>query len=305
MPWSTASDRARRTVDNAIAIAGAHRSDLFNVQSGPIGPQWCTPETLERIAQVSADTGMRMHMHLLETERQHQWLDREWPEGPLIRLDRMGLLSPRLTVAHGVWLEPGECELLAARGVTVTVNSSSNLRLRSGIAPVRRFVDAGLGFAIGLDDDQAMFRELRLFRRLQSGMALDDLMPPARLLRAALTDAFRVFDGSSDYGSIATGERTDLLIVDLAAMTRDIVHYGTPPIELMLARARADDVRELVVAGRQVVSEGRLTGFDFDQALVELIAQGRARPSDRSDGESQRRRRGAIRRYYAEGRHLS
>ena len=296
-------------IDNAVAIAGAHGSDLFNVQLGPIGPQWCEAETLERIAQVSAETGMRVHMHLLETERQRQWLDREWPEGPLVRLDRMGLLSPRLTVAHGVWLQPDECELLAERGVTVAVNSSSNLRLRSGIAPVPRFAEAGLRFAIGLDgagfdDDQDMFRELRLFRRLQSGMALSDRMPPARVMRAALADAFHVFDGSGDYGRIATGERADLLIVDLAAMTMDVVHDGSPLIEIVLARARARDVRELMVAGRPVVSEGRLCGFDFDRARAELIAQARASPSDRSDTESQGRRREAIRRYYADEIHI-
>ncbi|NJN36902.1 MAG: amidohydrolase family protein [Nitrospiraceae bacterium] len=66
-------------------------------------------------------------------------------------LDRLGLLSPRLTVAHGVHLTEEECTLLAKRQVTVSVNTSSNLRLRSGVAPVSRFRRTGLGFGLGLD----------------------------------------------------------------------------------------------------------------------------------------------------------
>jgi len=77
-------------------------------------------------------------MHLFETQAQREWADAVYPEGLVCRLDEIGFLSPRLTVAHGVWLKEDECALLAERGVTVSVNTSSNLRLRSGIAPVAR-----------------------------------------------------------------------------------------------------------------------------------------------------------------------
>src|SRR5256885_433267 len=89
------------------------------------------------------------------------------PGGLIRRLDEMGLLSERLTVAHGVWLRPDECELLAARGVTVSVNTSSNLRLGSGLGPVALFKSKRLAWAMGLDgmafdDDEDAMRELRL-----------------------------------------------------------------------------------------------------------------------------------------------
>ena len=124
---------------------------LFHVQYGPVAPQWCSDKLLERIAQASAATGRRVHMHLFETQRQRQWADASYPEGLVRRLDEIGLLSERLTVAHGVWLRRDECELLAERGVTVSVNTSSNLRLRSGVAPIAVFQAAQLSWALGLD----------------------------------------------------------------------------------------------------------------------------------------------------------
>lgn len=294
----------------ALAIRADLQSEMFNVQLGPIGPQWCAPETLEAVASASADHDMRVHMHLLETERQRQWLDRTWPEGPVRRLDALGLLSPRLTVAHGVWLRPEECALLAERGVTVAVNTSSNLRLRSGIAPVARFAAAGLGFALGLDggafdDDQDIFREWRLFRRLQSGMGLDDGMPPARLLRAAFTDGFRVFDGRTDYGAIRTGAPADVAVLDLESIVCDRLGEETPLLELVLARLGRAAVGHLFVAGRHVVADGRLTGFDAEAAFADLVAQARSAKA-RADGPGAAIASGreAIRRYYRDGCHL-
>ena len=135
---------AHQLVEQVEAIAAAHENELFQVQYGPIGPQWCRDTTLERIAEASAANDRRVHMHLLESRRQREWLDATYRRGIVRFLDDIGLLSPRLTVAHGVHLTDAECALLAERGVTVAVNTACNLRLRSGVAPVGRFMRHGL-----------------------------------------------------------------------------------------------------------------------------------------------------------------
>jgi cytosine/adenosine deaminase-related metal-dependent hydrolase len=128
---------------------------------------------LERIAEGSALSGRRVHMHLYETQATR----RNGPRPPIRRaaahLDAIGLLSERLTVAHGVHLDDADCALLAERGVHVSVNTSSNLRLRSGIAPVARFLRHGVRFGLGLDgmafdDDEDALRELRVAWRLRA-----------------------------------------------------------------------------------------------------------------------------------------
>ena len=80
-------------VDQVEAIAAAHESELFQVQYGPIGPQWCQDATLERIAEASAVNDRRVHMHLLESRRQREWLDATYRQGIVRFLDDIGLLS--------------------------------------------------------------------------------------------------------------------------------------------------------------------------------------------------------------------
>ena len=305
------TDPADHLVDQVEGIAAAFESERFRVQYGPIGPQWCEDATLERIARASADHDRRVHMHLLESPRQREWLDFTYPQGILRHLDDIGLLSPRLAVAHGVQLTEAECALLAERGVTVAVNTSSNLRLRSGIAPLSHFVDTGLRFGFGLDggahdDEQDYFRDLRLAWRLHNGTALTPTLPPARLFEAALRDGCRIIDGSEDYGTIRPGARVDLVALDYGAMSADFLVESDDEVDVLLTRATAGHVRHLVVDGHDVVRDGHLANFDLGEMEAELMARARAEaPIPPEQPPRNRRRREAVRRYYAERHHLA
>ena len=328
LPYLTAADRAameaaipdgaaipdempaHRQVEQVESIAAAHESELFQVQYGPIGPQWCQDATLERIAEASAENNRRVHMHLLESPRQRQWLDAAYRQGIVRFLDDVGLLSPRLTVAHGVHLTGEECALLAERGVTVAVNTSSNLRLRSGLAPLDRFMRHGLRFGFGLDggahdDDQDYFRDLRLTWRLHNGTDLDQTLPPARLFEAAHAHGFRSIDGGGDYGAVVPGARADLVVLDYAAMCEDFLVPDLDETDVLLTRATARHVRELLVAGRKVVSHGALAGFDLPAAEGELMDRARRVAAITPEQLAYRqRRREAVRTWYAGGHHL-
>ncbi|HEY8610977.1 MAG TPA: amidohydrolase family protein, partial [Roseomonas sp.] len=172
----------------ADALAASCDDPLVDVQYGPYGLEWCSDAMLAGIAERSALNGGRVHMHLLESRLQREYLDAAHPGGPVRHLDDLGLLSPRLSVAHATWLRPEEMELLAERGVTVSVNTSSNLHLRNGIPPMAEMHRRRVPLATGLDgftvdDDDDAFRELRLNSLLHRGVSLDEGIPLRALFR--------------------------------------------------------------------------------------------------------------------------
>ena len=134
-------------------------------------------------------------MHMLESPYQRDYAWRTWGRGFIEQLDSMGALGEWLTLAHMVWSEADDPALLAARGVSVAHNPSSNLRLRSGIAPIARYRQAGVNVGIGmdghtLDDDQDYLREIRLAFTLGNrpgansvGLAPGDLLKMATRFR--------------------------------------------------------------------------------------------------------------------------
>lgn len=273
----------------------------------PVGPQWVQDSSLARVAEASPATGRGVQMHLFETRRQREWADAAYPGGLIAHLDQLGLLTPRLSVAHGVWLRDDECARLAERGVTVAVNTSSNLRLRSGIAPVARFRTAGLRFAIGLDgmafdDDEDMLRELRLLYHLALGIGMTDALTPAELFAAAVDNGRALLGLGS--GAITVGNRADILLLDRRKLAPDALDDAADPLGLILARARAEHVAAVMVAGRIIVQDARPTGVDLDALGARASDQARNRTlSLRSEQARIRRYQGALQRYYAAGEH--
>lgn len=263
----------RRQLEAVEAVAAANSSPLVDVQYGPIGPQWCSNALLEAIAEASAVHNRRLHMHLLESPRQRVWLDRRFPEGVVNYLDRIGFLSPRLAVAHGVQLRPDECALLAERGVQLVSNPTANLRLRSGVAPIREIAASdGPAFAIGLDgtgfdDDQDLWREMRLLYLLHGGRGLTRRLTASQVFDAAIHAGARVINAK---------DAEDLTVVDYQALTADALFDDVDEAEVLLMRMSARYAKGLIVSGREVMRDGKLTGIDFDAALQELQAQARA-----------------------------
>jgi len=261
------------------AVAAAVGGPMFDVQYAPNGPQWCSDALWEAIAEASARTGRRITTHLYETKYQRAWADRTYPQGMLKRWKEIGLLSPRLTLAHCVWAEPDELGMIAEAGCTIVTNASSNLALRSGIAPVAEMLKRGCKVAMGIDgqafdeDDDAL-REIRLLWSLHAGWGFDRAFEPSTVLRMAL-EAGREAVGAGDGGRLAEGQPADLLIIDRSALDEDAL-MPVDPIELLFARGNRSHLRELIVAGRSVVQNGNLVSVDLDAVQRELRAAYRA-----------------------------
>ncbi len=268
-------------IELADAVAEAAAGPSFDVQYGPNGPQWCSDALLAAVAEASARTGRRVHMHLLETRYQRAWADEAYPDGLVTHLDAIGLLSERLTLAHCVWARPAELELLAARGVTIVTNASSNLHLRSGMGPVAQMKAKGCRVALGvdgkaLDEDDDALRELRLAHLLHAGTGFRAAVTREDVMEMAMRNGRRSVTGVDDGGAIAPGAPADLLLLDWAAIEDDHLMDDLDPIELMLTRATAAHIRELIVGGRTVLKDGIFTGVDYPAARAEVLAQMRA-----------------------------
>lgn len=261
------------------AVAAAVQGPMVDVQYAPNGPQWVSEPFWRAIAEASALSGRRVTTHLFETKYQRQWADANYPDGLVRHWRDIGMLSPRLTLAHCVWARPDELEMIAEAGCTIVVNSSSNFHLRSGLAPVEAMLKAGCKVAMGVDgqafdeDDDAL-RELRLLWALHGGWGFDGAGGPQRALRMAL-ETGRVVVGALAGGVLSEGAAADLVVVDRAALDEDAI-TEVDPLDLLFARANRSHIRELIVAGRTVVAHGRVLGVDLDAAHAELRAHYRA-----------------------------
>jgi len=263
------------------AVAEATDTPDFNVQYGPAAVQWCSDALLRAIAEASARTGRRVHMHCLETRYQRDWADREFPDGIVRFLDAIGLLSPRLTLAHCTYARPDELELLAERGVTISVNTSSNLGIRSGIAPLAEMIRRGCRVAFGidglaLDEDDDALREMRLTHLLHGGRGFEVDVGRTDILTSAWRNGRFSVLNSGDGGRVDTQEPADLILLDWARVDDDRLKADLDPRDLLFARVTADHIEEVIVGGKTIVRSGQVLGIDYPAMLQDLLARFRA-----------------------------
>ncbi|QDP25540.1 amidohydrolase family protein [Bradyrhizobium cosmicum] len=260
------------------AIAAAIAGPMVDVQLGPAGVQWCSKPLLEAIAENSARTGRRIHMHLLETVYQRAWADRHFL-GMVRWLRDIGFLSERLTLAHCIHARPDELEMIAASGARIVTNFSSNMHLRSGLAPIAAAHKCGCAIAVGvdglaLDEDDDILREMRLVQMVHGGLGFKATWTPAELFALAIRNGRRA-TGAPGSGELSPGNPADYVVIDLDRLDRDRI-MPVDPMALLFARGNASLVKEVVVAGKTIARDGACVGVDLPAIEQELRAMYRA-----------------------------
>ncbi|WP_447553938.1 amidohydrolase family protein [Vreelandella sp. EE22] len=282
LPTMTSQEQLQQVEDVTQAV---DEQDV-NIQFGPTGVQWCSDELLQGIAKASASTGRRVHMHLLETRYQREWADWKFPNGVVRYLNDIGLLSPRLTLAHCAWARPDELELIAESGTTIAINTSSNLHLRSGLAPVAAMWEAGCNVAMGvdgcaLDEDDDALRELRLNTLLHGQPGAFDNATRQRMLAAATTLG-RASLGQKQDALLEPGDPADWMTLDLDKLDCDRI-MALDWTDLFFSRATRHHLDSLVVGGQRVVEQGRLATMNLEEVHDELRRMYRHALDQRSD----------------------
>jgi 5-methylthioadenosine/S-adenosylhomocysteine deaminase len=152
-------------------IRAQYTSPTIQFALGPQGADWASDALLRDISEFSQKHRMPVHTHMLETRRQRQSSLMTYGRTPVQRLSQFGLLTSDTSLAHMVWVDESDLDLLERSGACIAHNPASNLRLRSGRAPVQQMIERGIRVGIGMDgmglsDRSEFFHDLRLFAAL-------------------------------------------------------------------------------------------------------------------------------------------
>jgi cytosine/adenosine deaminase-related metal-dependent hydrolase len=146
---------------------------------------------------------------------------------------------------------------------------------------MRVMKEKGCSLALGidskaLDDDDDALRELRLSYLLHAGTGFDLAMTRRQALQAAVSNGRFAVTNVSDGGLIEAGSAADMLLLDWAALDNDGLRVDIDPINMLFSRATARHIRELIVGGKTIVSDGRVVGIDLPAIRYELLSQMRS-----------------------------
>lgn len=258
--------------------------DRFGMRADPLVRLWLAPINLERASdrlltltsEWARKYGMGIHLHLSETAYQKEFSRRRFGKSSVAHLADIGFLGPHLTLGHGTWVDEGDLDLIHRHGVCVCHNASSNLRLRSGIAPVNALVARGIPVALGIDeaglnDDRDMLQEMRLVKHLHAEPGLFNApLTPAQIFRMATENGAKAVGFGDEIGRIEVGRRADLVVLDYARIAYPHLSPATDPVSALIYRAKTEHVLATMIEGRVVYRSGKFAYVDRDKVLAAL-----------------------------------
>lgn len=238
---------------------------MCRIALAPCSPFSVTTELLKVSAAAAKDWDVRLHTHLAETNDEDDFCMHMLKMRPLEYMDSVGWLEGgRSWFAHCVWLNEAESKRMAETKTGVAHCPVSNLRLGSGIAPIRRYLDDGVPVGIAVDgsasnDSSDMLGEARmamLVSRVKAGVAS---MPARDVYRMACRGGASVL-GRDDIGSIEPGKAADIAIFDMNKL--DFAGGMSDPAAALLFCGAGHRAKYVFVNGKMVVKNERLVNAD-------------------------------------------
>ncbi|KAA2251437.1 amidohydrolase [Solihabitans fulvus] len=274
--WRTLTDQVGAWIDaDGLRFGPGERVEL---SYGPHSAYLLPTDALTAVAGEAAERGALVQIHVAEAADEDLAQRAEFGSVPRL-LAKTGILDGRVLAAHSVQLSDEDIALFAANGVGVAHCPGSNAKLASGIAPLRALLDAGVPVGLGTDgpasnDDLDLFEEARLAALLARLSTMDSgAMTAAGALLLATRGGAEAL-GRADIGALEAGRWADLVHVDV-----DDPAFGTgldAPDEQVIANlvwgAGSRRVRDVWVAGEQVVADGEPTMVDRSQAQAAVQA---------------------------------
>jgi len=230
------------------------------------------PALCRDVAAFAKEHKLHMHVHISETKKEHDECKERRGMTPTKWFAELGILDVPTTAAHCVRVEPEDMEILASHGVTVSFNPSSNLKLGSGIAPIRSLRDAGVKIGFGTDgvasnNNLNMLEEITLGAMVQKGVEHDPLFLSTSEIFAMACKNGADAQGRPDCGAIKVGNRADILVFDT---DRPHMQPMIDPVSNILFSAHSDDIVLNMVDGKILYKDGEYLTLDIEKIIANV-----------------------------------
>ncbi len=226
----------------------------------------CTDTLLKEVSRYSREKNAFVHTHASENRSEIQVVESTRGMRNIIYLEKVGLTGPKLILAHCIWLDEVEKEILIQTRTRISHCPSSNLKLASGIAPIPEMMRRGAEISLGADgapcnNNLDGFREMRHAALIQKPLHGPTVMPAERVFELATLGGALAIGHEDDLGSLEVGKKADLAVVSLKGLhTWPNEHVDV--FSQLVYQATSSDVQLTMVDGQIVMKDRQLLTID-------------------------------------------
>ncbi len=246
----------------------------IKVAFGPHSPYTCSKELLEGVKTEAAKHGVRIHIHVSETQKEVSDILETHGMRPFEYLDEMDFLGNEVTAAHAVWVSDREIEIIKEKNVKLSHNPSSNMKLSSGISPVAELLDKGICVSMGTDgpasnNNMDLLEEMKIAALLQKVNTMNPTVLAAEeVFKMATVNGASALGLENEIGSIDLGKKADIVLVNMK--TAHLTPFRNP-ISHLVYSANGGDVDTVICNGEILMRNREL--LTLDEKMILEIAE--------------------------------
>jgi len=269
------ANNSEEYIDKGLTVFDHYKGhELIRTAFAPHAPYTVSDEPLKRIQVLSSELELNVHIHIHETAFEVDEAVKNTGKRPIARLDELGLISHTLQAVHATQLTDEEINLLAMHNSSVIHCPESNMKLASGICPVKQLMEAGVNVALGTDSSSSnnnldMFGEMQTAALLAKISNMDATALPAdQVLQMATINGARALGMEDVTGSLEIGKFADIVAVDFDTIETIPVY---DPISHLVYSCSREQVTDVWIAGKQRLTDRVLTTIDEKRLKQECL----------------------------------
>ena len=266
--YKTPADTIKKTEE---LINNFSDNELISVAFAPHSIYTCSKDILEKVKSISGNKKL-MHIHVSETKKEVDDCKKEHGKSPVEYLDKIGFLDKNVIAAHSVWLSQNDLEIYRKRGIKVSHNPISNMKLASGIMSAAEMIDNNIIVGLGTDGAASnntldLFSDIRTCALLHKVNKLEPTATNARqVIGMATINGARTLGLEKKIGSLEKGKQADIITVNLNKPHLTPIYN---PYSHLAYCVNGEDVNDVIINGKVVMRNREVKTIDEEKVLAE------------------------------------
>lgn len=228
---------------------------------------------IRTIAEYAKEQGLGIQLHASETESEHKACIERHGVTPIAWFEKLGVLDVPVSAAHCVWVTPDDMKIMKAHSTSAVHNPVSNLKLGSGVMPIKQLLDAGVNVCLGTDGAASnnrldMFREMQTAAILHKGVGHNPEFLSAKQTLEIATRNGAIAQRRSDCGRLGVGNRADLVLINCNSVNNIPMYDG---YSMLAYSAQPSDVLMTMIDGKVLYQNGEYKTIDIEKIKAEAL----------------------------------
>lgn len=245
-------------------------NELIDFTIAPHAVYSCSRENLLKARKLAEEYNLLLHIHVSETEQEVADAIRNFGKRPVYYLEDLGFLEQDVIFAHGIWVDEWEIRIMKKRSIAVAITTESHLKLASGFAPVRSFLENGVTLCLGTDgvssnNNLDLLNEMDFTAKLHKAYNQDPTqLQAAQVVRMVTIDAARALHKDEILGSLEPGKLADIILLDTGTLEAQPMYN---PYSHLVYTLNSSAVSTVIINGRLVMEDRRLLTVDESELI--------------------------------------